>query len=262
MVRANAGCVARAHVTRASAIRVHAQRLPLAVCFVLFFACLLVSNVAYADDNWSSVLWSSNFNDGSQWIVAASNKYDAAAYICGKTPSEVSAFTLEQRGKLSTQGGKFQVLANSLSQVFPTWNDQSLWDSLEEEFDVGVWSKMTQTYAVGLGGIGFNPNALAAWTVQEWQTYCTNPIFAVNADDSLVSDARNALEIILNGGEINNGSYDGPIPEGYELINNGIGSKVGTIYHCMKYSDNAANASVMLDSSEVNSNSFCASDAC
>lgn len=182
-------------------------RLPLALALAAIIglvSTLLIGRPALADSQYTTVLYHSTLQGGSQWIVGAWNKYDAAAMICGKSMSEIQGFDLVVRGKLSTNGGKFQELAESLDKDWPGWNEDTLNGNLEETFGVDLWQAM-QGLSLGAGGVGFNPDGLSVWQVKWWQDNCDTDIYAANVTADLVSQATADMNTILNGGNLGGG---------------------------------------------------------
>lgn len=215
-VKANAGSAARAHVTRASAIRAHSHRLSLAV--IVFLFALFVAKVALAED-WYTVLYSSQYGNTEQYIVSADDKWQAAAIICGKSKSYIDGLDDEVRKKLSTNGGAFQTLADSLQKDWPAWNEDTLNDSLGETFGSELWRQMTSEVnpVPSYPFVSFDPNALSKVTIMVWQDTCPTGIFAINADPNLRAAAIEALNLIVGGGSIGGGgTVDGRTFELYQ----------------------------------------------
>ena len=199
-------------------------RLPLAVALaaiVGLVSTLIMGGRAYADGGggggshgfgnstqtvWTAILYQSGFDNGSQYIVGAWNKYDAAAMICGKSMTEIQGFDLVVRGKLSTNGGKFQELAEALAECWPSWNDESLQQSLGDEFGSTIWNKM-----IGLDPTVSNPNKLTGWQIDYWSNNCTTNIYAASVAPSLVTQATADMNTILGGGSLG-GNSSGEMP--------------------------------------------------
>lgn len=253
MVLARATC---AHVTRGRAARVRMSHCVVVMLLVAFVFGLLCPVRAYASGSysgeWYSILYHSNLDGAEQYIVGADDKWQAAAIICGKSKSFIDGLDDTTRKKLATNGGSFQTLADSLTKVWPGWNEETLAGSLSEVFGgegLGtLWFNMTNAFTVtnSYPFVGFNSSALSLFTVVEWQQECPISIFAINVDPTLRASAIEALNLIVGGGTIG-GAYDGPVPEGFEVIGSGIGSRSGNAFTCDKYLNAAVNASVILD---------------
>lgn len=159
------------------------------------------------------------------WIIYAPNKYDAALYVCGMEPSEVSSVTAEQRAKLSnaSTGGAFFDLASHIYKVgdgsIPTWADASMIRALFTAEDVDY-------------------------------------VYRLEVDDmQAVEDAKADLQTILDGGDLGGGGGGSVenIPSGYTLLNGG--SYSGLSYTYSAINTNYVN-SIVIDWSGTNITQF------
>ena len=195
-----------AHARAARASEGHGRAL-LPCAFLLALVALLFAPApAFADANYRTVLWSGDYASGKQYIVGADNKYDAAAYICGQTSAQVTAYDTIVRYKLSATENDFASLADSLERDWPGWNEDTLAQGLAETFSrdvdgITLWDVMTQSASIGAGGgIIFNQGALKLYQVNYWQDSVNCDIYAVDTTSDAVSRARDDLQEILNGG--------------------------------------------------------------
>lgn len=259
MVFARATC---AHVTCGRTARVRMSH-----CVAVFMLLALVFGLmrpvrAFAagsySGEWYSILYQSSLDDAEQYIVGADDKWQAAAIICGKSKSFIDGLDDAIRKKLATNGGSFQTLAESLTQAWPGWNEETLEDSLSEVFGGGsigsLWFNMTSAFTVTntYPFVGFNSSALSLFTVVEWQQECPISIFAINVDPTLRAAAIEALNFIVGGGTIG-GAYDGPVPDGYEVIGSGIGTRNDKLFTLERYGETAVSQSCNLDLNNIDS---------
>lgn len=199
------GCVEGQRGKRASRL----QRFAWGLALLVAFSFVLAPRVAFASswDTWLGVIQKQSVIDSelneSMWgfVVGAGNPYDAAAYACGLTRSEIAAIDLVMRAKLSNPetGRNFYELALVFGNGHITGSGSN----------IPFWSS---TDFIG-----------QLWTVTQGQP----PIYVATVSKSFLTAAKRDLDTVLSGGSLGGGGSGGV--DTYRLYTNYYKSS-GTAY--------------------------------
>lgn len=181
------GCVEGQRGKRASRL----QRFAWGLALLVAFSFVLAPRVAFASswDTWLGVIQKQSVIDSelneSMWgfVVGAGNPYDAAAYACGLTRSEIAAIDLVMRAKLSNPetGRNFYELALVFGNGHITGPGSN----------IPFWSS---TDFIG-----------QLWTVTQGQP----PIYVATVSKSFLTAAKRDLDTVLSGGSLGGGGSGG-----------------------------------------------------